>query len=941
MNMLNDNGKIDLTLVDARDYSGFKGEFIEDLDPHLARLVLDDESTFKIPQLEYVECDGVWNTQQKKDENGELLWVKAKNFDGTDAPVDLELPRFTPESKTLLKKRLRLLRNGNQLKILYHQKKGGLGRFYSNEDNSLTCLARNIRNTIYHYQGWIDYDFVASHPTILSQLAVKLRIPTPRLDEWVKDKKPIVKKLSDHHSVDGEPPLQKDHIKKLVCSALYGGGLETWACGEKQADGSRKGGIINGKPDKNEMPMMCKNYEDWTKGHTWYKGLKQEVKKISQKLLCANPEIRERVARPDDPDWKKDNSTISYILGIFENECLYQAYQYGINNGLVTARRANLAYDGFTTPPPPPYTDHEFHLNAVNEFIFEKTGFKMKMEVKPFEDWTIQLDLINARRNMIVADAIDTDVVVAEMVEDVENPNQDQAYLIWKEKFERTHTKIINTASYFKRISTELPNGEEKFEGYKIFNRTELVSAYEHESYYKINPDTGKRKKTKFITEWIGDATIQRKESSKILPPPLYCPPSVLNLWKPSDYYRQDIIETDSRYDNEAVDMWLNHIKVMCDYDNPAYEYVINWFAHLLQKPAEKSSHLIITGRQGTGKTIALTPIKKIMGGGYFETSQPERDVWGNFNPLMSSSLLVVLSECDKRNAFGAENKIKALITDPEMTINDKGIKPFVIQSFHRFITPTNSFDPVKLEEEERRNMIIKMSDKFKKNWAYFKKFSDTWDNNNACLSLYSYLMAKNISDWNRWLIPHTEYHTQLVELSRNPLDEFFEWFVAGALTQNWECDSNGFFYRYGSEVMGQFRIWREELGGKYDVNGTGDLIKKLSCSLHLPKGCLEKGSRTATGAKTKFHLENLRKHYKIGEFFTSSANISGDATSGDAVASISGGEEEDEEEDEVETENEDEDEDECENLIIEVLDDTNSTQIRLADGSIQRFKKR
>jgi hypothetical protein len=946
MNLLNDNGKIDLTIVDTRDYSGFKGEFIEDLDPHLAKLVLDDESTFKVPQEEYVEIDGVWETQQKKDENGELLWVKAKNGDGSDAPFDVELPRFTPESKTLLKKRLRLLRNGNQLKILYHQKKGNLGRFYSNEDNSLTCLARNIRNTIYHFQSWVDYDFVASHPTILSQLAVKLRIPTPRLDEWVKDKKPIVKMLSDHHSVEGEPPLQKDHIKKLVCSALYGGGLETWACGEKQPNGTRKGGIINGKPEKNEMPMKCRNYEDWTKGHKWYKELKQEVKKISQKLIRANPEIKERVMRPDDPDWKKDNSTISYILGIFENECLYQAYQYGINNELITARRANLAYDGFTTPPPPPYTDHAFHLNAVNEFIFENTGFKMKMEVKAFEEWTIQYDLIETRRAMVIADAVDApDVaIVAEgdiAIAEEQSSNTDQAYLIWKERFERDHTKIINTANYFKRITERLPNGDEKFDGYKIFNKTDLINAYEHESYMKVNPETGKRKKTKFINEWIADATIQRKDDSKILPPPLYCPPNVLNLWKPSDYYGQDILETDERYDKKAVDMWLNHIKVMCDYDEPAYEYSINWFAHLLQRPAEKSSHLIITGKQGTGKTIALTPIKKIMGGGYFETSQPERDVWGNFNPLMASSLLVVLSECDKRNSFGSENKIKALITDPEMTINDKGIKPFVIQSFHRFITPTNSYDPVKLEEEERRNMIIKMSDEFKKNWEYFKTFADTWDNDAACLSLYSYLMRRDIREWNRWVIPHTEYHKQLAEFNRNPLDEFFEWFVARAWTNKWVCDDEGYFTRYGSEVMTEFRVWRDELGGKYDVNGTGDLIKKLTCSLNLPKGCIGKGTRTNKGARTMFNLENLRKHYQIGVCMI---DLSSQAAGGNGSGSDS-----DVEEEmicnigEDTTTEEDENEDKIADAAAtteEVLDDTNSVEVRCGNGKVIRVKK-
>ena len=506
-------------------------------------------------------------------------------------------------------------------------------------------------------------------------------------------------------------------------------------------------------------------------------------------------------------------------------------------------------------------------MNAVNEFIFENTGFKMKMEVKAFEEWTIQYDLIETRRAMVIADAVDApDVaIVAEgdvAIAEEQSSNTDQAYLIWKERFERDHTKIINTANYFKRITEQLPNGDEKFEGYKIFNKFDLINAYEHESYMKVNPETGKRKKTKFINEWIADATIQRKNDSKILPPPLYCPPNVLNLWKPSDYYGQDILETDERYDKKAVDMWLNHIKVMCDYDEPAYEYVINWFAHLLQRPAEKSTHLIITGKQGTGKTIALTPIKKIMGGDYFETTSPERDVWGNFNTLMASSLLVVLSECDKRNAFGFENKIKGLIFDPELTINDKGIKPFVIQSFHRFITLTNSYDPVKLEDEERRNMIIKMSGEFKRNWDYFKSFADTWDDDNACLSLYSYLMKRDISKWNRKDIPHTEYHKQLVEFNQSPLDQFLAWLVS----KDWKCDDNGYFSRFGSEVYSEFRKWREIFGGKYDVNGSADLMKKIYCSLDLPKDCLERGTRNKIGARTFFHLENLRKHYKVGE---------------------------------------------------------------------------
>ena len=80
--------------------------------------------------------------QQKKNDLGELMFVKGE--DGND----LVIPRFTPESKTLLEKRIRLLKNTNDLEIIYHQKRGSLGRFYSNDKLSLTELAR--KHSQYH-----------------------------------------------------------------------------------------------------------------------------------------------------------------------------------------------------------------------------------------------------------------------------------------------------------------------------------------------------------------------------------------------------------------------------------------------------------------------------------------------------------------------------------------------------------------------------------------------------------------------------------------------------------------------------------------------------------------------------------------------------------------------------------------------------------------------
>ena len=69
-----------------------------------------------------------------------------------------------------------------------------------------------------------------------------------------------------------------------------------------------------------------------------------------------------------------------------------------------------------------------------------------------------------------------------------------------------------------------------------------------------------------------------------------------------------------------------------------------------------------------------------------------------------------------------------------------------------------------------------------------------------------------------------------------------------------------------GSDLYREYRVWREDNGGKYEINGAGDLMKKIYTSLRLPDGALQKGKRTSKGQQTKFHIKTLTKHYKIGE---------------------------------------------------------------------------
>ena len=353
MDFIKENGELDLAKVDARNYTDFHGLFIEEMDPHLARLMLNDTTTIDHPVMETIQ----------NEVNQSIIRPK---LDADGKPVVITFPRFSEESKSLLKTRIDRLDHEGRYNIYYSQRSRRgkkVGRFYSNDNLGLTCLARNMRNTIYQYKNWIDLDFRASHPSLYIQIGKKLRVPTPKLKEWVQDKTPIVKMLSEYHTPKGCTPLLKDHIKKLVNSAIYGGGIVTWA--EELQSGDLK---------KNKRPVAISHASNNTDGHPWYHELKKELKTLCDKLVQVNQALIQRVQKPDVSDpWKHEGTMISYYLGILENECLYHAYQFGVQRNLIQPRKCNLAYDGFTIPPPPP------HINIQEELHLITTTFSRKL----------------------------------------------------------------------------------------------------------------------------------------------------------------------------------------------------------------------------------------------------------------------------------------------------------------------------------------------------------------------------------------------------------------------------------------------------------------------------------------------------------------------------------------------------------------------------------
>ena len=191
----------------------------------------------------------------------------------------------------------------------------------------------------------------------------------------------------------------------------------------------------------------------------------------------------------------------------------------------------------------------------------------------------------------------------------------------------------------------------------------------------------------------------------------------------------------------------------------------------MIQYPAVKSICPVLISKEGAGKGTLLTLLTQMLGNNkVMDTTQPSRDVWGDFNGKMSQSFLVNLNELSKSEMVEAEGKFKGLVTDAKLTINNKGVNQYDIISYHRFIITTNKEEPINTTFDDRRNLIIRSSDEMIGNKEYFNKLNEMLEDVNVVKTCYEYFkQIPNMDKFKSLPMPKTEYQNNLKELLVSP----------------------------------------------------------------------------------------------------------------------------------------------------------------------------
>lgn len=158
------------------------------------------------------------------------------------------------------------------------------------------------------------------------------------------------------------------------------------------------------------------------------------------------------------------------------------------------------------------------------------------------------------------------------------------------------------------------------------------------------------------------------------------------------------------------VSIFLTHIRDnLCSGNVAYYEYLINWLAHLVQRPAERPlTGVSIIGGQGTGKGIFIDCIARMLGGRRNANTTTSAKDTKSFNTAVGSKLLVVFDEATFSGDREQSDFMKKLVTEPFVRIEPKGIDAYEVANYARcFITSNNMESSTPADIGARRWLII------------------------------------------------------------------------------------------------------------------------------------------------------------------------------------------------------------------------------------------
>lgn len=228
----------------------------------------------------------------------------------------------------------------------------------------------------------------------------------------------------------------------------------------------------------------------------------------------------------------------------------------------------------------------------------------------------------------------------------------------------------------------------------------------------------------------------------------------------------------------------LDHIEHnVCASNAVHFDYLMNWMARAVQQPASPGeTAIVMRGSMGVGKSFLAQVFGYLWGPHYMMVSNSAHIV-GNFNGHLQDVCFLFADEAffagDKRH----RSVLRALITDPQMPVESKGVDVEIRPNYLHIWMASNDEWVIPAGEDERRYLILDVSKRKHQDSAYFgeiRKQLESKDEkgkpSNAGYSAFLHvLLSRDISNFDVRSVPKTTALQQQKDFSLGTEAEWWQ----------------------------------------------------------------------------------------------------------------------------------------------------------------------
>jgi hypothetical protein len=676
---------------------------------------------------------------------------------------------FRDEREQLLA--YKALIKGGSAKVNYKMTLGmSFGRSNPVRALGLFSIRRQIRHTLAK-PLFVDIDIENAHPTILYQIMRHYGYECGNLEDYVVNRAKYFEEVMTEYSVD------RESAKRLFIRLLFFGSFEAWATENKTTKVATRN-IRNFMKEIRELGTIIKDHN---------KVIAEEVRK--------NKEKKGKGKKGDDgkakkPEYNEIGSVVSYYLQEIERQILETIYLYSCAKGLIPDGKAVLCADGLMI-----LREH-YDPSLLEEFsalVRERFGLTLKFTQKEMDqDYLSILDDHVLTEETLCLRALgdydssislsdDVDFSVATLSElffaDVEAAKAAEGRDI-RELF-----AFMKSFKHFNHYHAHfyLSDSVQKIYRNEIVAYSDFKSAFEH--LFVIAEDDGKSRKIKF-TDLYMESRYKRIYSTFQFAPNKKSADDKFNLFRGFRFSSAD----NTTYDPAVITPFINHIRYICKEDvatpvggagstesaTPITDYVLNWFAHIIQKPHIKTKVALVlySMTEGVGKNI-ISDIFSILLEGYTAKFRDTSALTDRFNGEMMGKLFVVGDEINAR-AQEVANELKDIITREQENIEFKGKDKILLNDYKNFYFTTNNENVFKVSNSDRRLMMIECPEE-KKDAAYYRALVDFKEDETNMKHLFNFLSSRDISTFAPSAIVATEYKKRIIMANLPPYIKFIK----------------------------------------------------------------------------------------------------------------------------------------------------------------------